>query len=324
MADDYRWLVKLCKRFSLAKSSSGTYATAHKLFLDFCTAFHIEPLAVDEEELCMVVVHFVLGHTVTSTRSFLSALQKLFDNSGAGALPRSPGFNVFLRGIIRLFGPSDEVVRTRALGVEELHRILSALDPSVPEEACFGAQIVVAFFLALRTEDHTNGRLRWGDIYLQQDGSVEILLSPGKSVRRFRRTAIAAKTGVLSANYWLRQHAAHLPPGAGPLAFNTPVFVYASVARDGSTSWKPQSAGTFIKRFKTVVQSVLQCSPSLYSGYSLRRGGVTEMLSSNVPIAIIKAHVGWVASSNAHCTYYDHAGRLQMRLPTMAMGRNLV
>ena len=80
------------------------------------------------------------------------------------------------------------------------------------------------------------------------------------------------------------------------------------------------SRSVFILRFKSIVETVLNVCPKLYSGYSLCRGGVTEMLSVGVPLAIIKAHVGWTPTSNAHCTYYDHAGRLQMRIPTRAMG----
>ena len=83
--------------------------------------------------------------------------------------------------------------------MDELQQVLLSLDVRDVAEVSFGAEMVTAFMLALRTEDHTDGRLRWGDVYPQKDGSVEFLLPPGKSVRIFRRVTITAKVGVLSA-----------------------------------------------------------------------------------------------------------------------------
>ena len=83
---------------------------------------------------------------------------------------------------------------------------------------------------------------------------------------------------------------------------------------------RPLSRSEFISRFKSAVQTVLGKSPVLYAGYSLRRGGVTEMLMADVPVPMIKRHVGWAPGSEAVCGYYDHAGVAQMRMPTAAMG----
>lgn len=265
-----------------------------------------------------MVAHFTLGHTVKSVPSYLSALQNLFDTAGAGPLPRGPKFLLFLKGLMRLFGPSDEVVRTRALGLDDLSLILGSLDRTVPEDACFGAQLVVAFMLCLRTEDHTDGRLRWGAVYPQEDGSVEFLLPPGKSVHRYRRCAIDHKEGLLSAVGWLAALAEHLPSSAKQPT--SPIFVSFAASRDGVRRYPPLSRSVFIARFKRAVEEVLGYSPALYAGYSLRRGGVTEMLSRNVPLPVVKRHVGWAPSSDAPMFYYDHHGRIQMRIPTKAMG----
>ena len=287
----------------------------------FCAEFGLEPLLIDEDELSLVVAHFAMGHTVNSVPPYLSALQNLFDSAGAGPLPRGPKFLLFLKGLQRLLGPSDEVVRTRALGVVELLHILASLDRSVPEDACFGAQLVVAYFLCLRTEDHTDGRLKWGAIYPQADGSIEFLLVPGKSVRRYRRCAIDAKEGLLSATGWLASLAEHVPASAR--GAKAPVFVSFEPSRDGVCRYPPLTRSKFIARFKLAVQQVLGYSPALYAGYSLHRGGVTEMLSQGVPLPVVKRHVGWAPTSDAPMFYYDHHGRIQMRLPTKAMGRGL-
>ena len=217
-----------------------------------------------------------------------------------------------------MFCSADEVVRTRALGLEELVAILEAINLTCREQVAFAAQIVVAFFLGLRTEDHVDGKMLWGDVYPQEDGSVEFLLGPGKSVRRYRRTAIAARSrsGVLSAIDWLSRLAELTPPEARTA--DQPIF---STLRPASATARPAAyvalpRSTFISRFKEAVRVVLKFDPVLYAGYSLRRGGVTEMLLSGVPVPMVKRHVGWAPGSEAVNAYYDHHGRLQMRLRT--------
>ena len=174
-------------------NSKRAYAGHQDQFINFCGAFDIDPLTVSELELCLAVTYYATGHTVNSVPPYLSALQNLYDNNGAGPLPRGPRFHCFHRGLKRMLGSADVVVHTRAITMEDLARICTSLDPTDPIDACFGAQITTAFFLALRTEDHTDGRLRWGDVYPQDDGSLEFLLPPGKVVRTFRHVAIAPR-----------------------------------------------------------------------------------------------------------------------------------
>ena len=309
--------MSLCSTLYIAVGSKRTYARSHQIFIDFCEAFGLEPLDVTELELCSAVAHFAMGHTVNSVPPYLSALQNRYDSNGAGPLPRGPRFLRFHSGLRRLLETSDVVVHTRALTLNDVARICGSLDPTNPLDACFGAQVTVAFFLALRTENHADGRLRWGDVYPQEDGSLEFMLPPGKVVRTFRHVAVAARSDVISPRKWLEALAAVLPPSAK--ALDKPVFVDFAVARDGSTCFPPLSRGKFITRFKEVVSSVLGVSPILYAGYSLRRGGVTAMLAAGVPVPMIKRHVGWSPTSEAINTYYDHTGRVVMRLPTQAL-----
>ena len=270
----------------------------------------------------MAAAHYTMGHTVNSVDSYMSALQDMYNTAGVGPLPRGPKYKLFKRGLVRLLGAADEVVSTKALGMQELVTILQSLRLDDLEEVSFGAEMCIAFLLCLRTEDHTDGRLRWGDVYMQRDGSVEFSLAPGKSVHRFRRVAIEAKEGVLSAAQWLQRLAALLPAGA--LAPDRPVFVSVASGARGRVHYPARSRSKFIARFKKSVEQVLGFSPALYAGYSLRRGGVTELLSQGVPVPMVKRHVGWVATSDAVMTYYDHSGHAQMRMPTAAMGRGLL
>ena len=316
------WLVKLCRSMHIAGSSRRSYHGLQKIFIDFCEDFGFDPLTVSEDELSMAAAHYVMGHTVKSVDSYMSALQDMYNNAGAGPLPRGPKYLHFVRGLKRLLGAADEVVRTKALGIEELQAILGSLDMTDVDDVSFGAEICVAFFLALRTEDHTDGRLRWGDVFPQADGSIEYLLPPGKSVRRYRRVATEARRGLLSAGDWLARLAALVPQAT--LAPNMPVFVSAVRTAQGGMRFPPRSRSKFVARFKRAVQDVLGFSPALYAGYSLRRGGVTEMLTRGVSVPVVKQHVGWSATSDAVMAYYDHSGRAQMRIPTAAMGSHLL
>ena len=123
---------------------------------------------------------------------------------------------------------------------------------------------------------------------MQVDGSVEFSLAPGKNVHRFRRVAIEAKEGVLSAAQWLQRLAALLPSSL--VAPDRPVFVDVKGTASGAVRFPPRSRSRFIARFKNKVESVLGFSPALV-GYSLRRGGVTELLSQGVPVPMVKRHV---------------------------------
>ena len=79
----------------------------------------------------------------------------------------------------------------------------------------------------------------------------------------------------------------------------------------------------FIAEFKTAVAEVLGVSPELYAGHSLRRGGVTELLSRQCHLPALLRHVGWAAGSTAVYDYYDHAAPAQMLAPSRLMGSAL-
>jgi hypothetical protein len=308
-------LVSLCTSLRVATSTRLTYSRHHHIFLEYCDAFGVHPLHLTEPELMGVVLHFALSHTVNSVGSYVSAIQFLWDDAGNGKLPRGQPFELFLRGLKRLLGAADEVVRTPAVSLDDISAIVASLHWDSPDDVSFGAELLTAFFLALRTEDHVDGRLRWGDVYPQHDGSTEFLLPPGKSVRTYRHVAVAVRPDFLNLQRWLQRLASFLPPARRKSS--CPVFV--SFARAGSGSFPAITRADFTRRFKAKVTTVLGRSSQLHAGYSLRRGGVTEMLSAGVPVAIVKRHVGWAPSSEAINFYYDHSGRVQLRIPTLAL-----
>jgi hypothetical protein len=263
-----------------------------------------------------VVAHYTCNHTVNSVPAYLSAIQHLYNAAGAGKLPRDHSFKEFTRGLSRLFGTADEVVRTTALSTADLHNICEKLDWSNPTDVCFGAQIITAFFLALRTEDHVDGRLRWGDVYPQAT-DVEFVLPPGKSVRVFRHVAVAARSDILNLLPWLSALASFLPDWAR--APHRPVFVSFAPSADGVYRYLPAKRAAFTAAFKAAVRASVGKNPALYAGYSLRRGGVTAMLAAGIPVAILKRHVGWAPGSEAFNLYYDHSGYEHKRMPTRGL-----
>ena len=117
----------------------------------------MDTLLITELDLASVVTVFTLNHTSSSVSSYLSALQHFFDLHGAGYLSKGPGFALFLSGLRLIFGPADVVVRRSALSLPDFHTLVSSLDPTSPADICFAAELIVAFFLCLRTEDHTTG-----------------------------------------------------------------------------------------------------------------------------------------------------------------------
>jgi hypothetical protein len=165
-------MADLCRSLALARSSKTAYAGHRRIFSDFCSTLGFDEFSLSESELALAVAHFACGHSVNSAAGYLSALQNYWTAAGAGTLPRGPAFNLFFRGLKRLLGTADEVVHTTALSIKDLGILVAGLDKSNPDHVCFGAECIAGSFLALRTEDHVDGRLRWGDIYPQAPTSA--------------------------------------------------------------------------------------------------------------------------------------------------------
>jgi hypothetical protein len=68
---------------------------------------------------------------------YLSAIQHFWTASDARPLPRGASFKLFQRGLMRLFGTSDAVVRTTALSTERLSVRCSRLDMTDPDHVSF-------------------------------------------------------------------------------------------------------------------------------------------------------------------------------------------
>jgi hypothetical protein len=211
----------------ISANSRTVYEGKQKQFIKFCYTCGFDPYTLSEEELCMAVAHFALGHTVTTVGQYLSAIQNMWTSAGAGPLPRGQRFSRFIKGLHRLLDAADTVVPTRPISIDDLKHLIKSLDPAYAQNCSFACQLITAFFLALRTEAHTNGHMLWKDISVEADGSIEFFLRPDKNHSEFRRVAIAARTDCLDLLPWLRLLTASLPPAFQ--APSRPVFVSISV-----------------------------------------------------------------------------------------------
>lgn len=140
----------------------------------------------------------------------------------------------------------------------------------------FVCQSIIAYFLCLGTEDHVGGRLKWGNVFIQADRTVKFVIPPGKKVRYFRHVALAGRTDALDLVMWLDRLAALVPPDRRGDA--APLFVSFHVGREGAQCFWAVTRREFIALLKDKVKTVLGFDPTLYAGYSLRRGGVTELV----------------------------------------------
>ena len=132
----------VARRMHIARSSRSTYESQHNVFLEWCEAFGVDPLAITAEQLSECIVHFAMGHTVNSVGSYLSALQNFYDCHGAGKLPKSAEFYMVVKGLKRMLGAADVVVRAKAVSLELVSRVVTSLDPCVPDDCCFAAELI--------------------------------------------------------------------------------------------------------------------------------------------------------------------------------------
>lgn len=206
-------------------------------------------------------------------------------------------------------------MRTRVITVEDLKRIVSALDPNIAADCSLATQFIIAFFLVLRTEDHTNGKMLWKNIKVQQEGSIEFLLRLGKSNRSFRVVAMAARTNCLDLLSW-------------PLDGQPTTHVHDAESLCVCDTLSLTNRGGGARHFRISIRGALQdprqvrpwrADPTLYAGYSLHRGGVTAILSALKPVPAIVRHVSWTESLNTINKYWCDLGYDTQRLATAGL-----
>lgn len=270
-------LVPFVCSLALSTGTKSTYASHANAYDLACQGLGIDPLKPpSEEEICAVVLFYGVSHSIHSIDSFLSGVSTYFASKN-WVLPRPPELKSLKLGLKRCFLAADEPVRAYPLSSAEVQKLLSALDQSSPPHAVFGSWLATSFIFLLRPEDFE--KLLWSDIKFYRDGSMDMLIRPGKNatVGGCKTFSASASESVMNPTFWLKKCALLSPAGSrwsglhvirqlDPLARN----YLKPLSRSALTSF-------LIQLFKFVFGIP---PPSKLTAYSMRRGGSTAYYDS--------------------------------------------
>ena len=230
---------------------------------------------MSQEDLVFTCLFFILSRSTNSLDSFLSGIAYhlgRYDKS----LPTGGQLKSFKRAVKRLFGPADTPVQAYALLKNEVSAMITMLDPLVPDHACLASWLLLSFLFALRPEDVTHGRVRWLDFEFHQDGSLDLVVQPGKSKGRVGSKKFSlppAPQGLgLNPLKWVLSwwHHNFSRRTVRPEDLRRRVFIDA-------VSGRPLSSVVLSDRLNKLYEATFGSpAPSRLSAYSLRRGGASE------------------------------------------------
>jgi glutaredoxin len=81
----------------ITESSRAVYKCRQKHYIAICVTCKFDPYTLSEEDLCVVVSHVTMTHSVAVALQYLSAIQDMWTTAGAGRLPRGPHFKQFMK-----------------------------------------------------------------------------------------------------------------------------------------------------------------------------------------------------------------------------------
>jgi hypothetical protein len=223
-----------------------------------------------------------------------------------------PQVRAALAGIRRTKG--DAQTQKLPITIEILRKIRNTLDLTQPNEACFWAACLVAFFCLLRKGNLTaNSRegaerdthvLRRSDV-ATTEGATTLKLRHTKTIQFQERVLEVVVPGLPDTNICPETALAeylHMSREA------TSDILMQTRERDGK--WVPYTYQEFMKNLKGALKAV-GTDPDLYAGHSFRRGGATWALEIGIPIPAIKALGDW--KSDAYLRYIQVDMKLRLR-----------
>ena len=293
---------KQAKDNALSTASKSTYDSLQRTFLDICRGLCFKASDIDEFELGLVAICFVLYHSVNSLDSFLSAVQKLWHSWDAGPLPRGAEFSDVKAGLKRLLAAPDQRRQADALLVKDLQTIFTRLSPHVFAHVRFKAQACLSFSMVFRTQDHTGGRLRFKHVFIASDNALEVHVPPGKSSEGYTLLSAMPVVWGLPLYQSIVDYLDFIP-----LSSRRPD---APFFQEDPSIMSAVSRGRFTAQLKMHARRSLGKDPSRIAGYSLRRGAVTEAVSRGVPGISIQHQGKW--RSDMWHVYFDR-GAAQRR-----------
>ena len=139
----------------IAESTAKTYASAQKLFLDFCSRLRLCPLPASEETLVLFVSEAAQSRTDGTIRCYLSGIRHLHIMHGFGnPLERTLRLDLVLRGIHRI---KPKVSRPRLPITRQILRIIKSSLNAKPgfDSTMLWPACCTAFFGFMRCAEFT-------------------------------------------------------------------------------------------------------------------------------------------------------------------------
>lgn len=299
---------------SLAKGSRRQYVGHFNILAQAAEAGGFDPLAMSVEDVHFSCLFFVLSRSVYSLDSFLSGVEHHLSGNQA-SLPGKSALRPFKRALRRLFGSADTPVKAFALSKADVHAMIAALDPLVPEQAMIGAWLLIAFLFALRPEDVTAGRVRWSDFTFREDGSFDLVIRAGKSATRIGDTVFSMPApepgAAVNPIRWIAALWIHAFPSGRPtsklhLSRSRPFTNFET----GKFLRSSKLAG-YLRRLYTAATG--KPAPANLKAYSLRRGGATEHLEAKMEPVHLR-HLMRHASFSTTADYIDTVSTRNSRM----------
>lgn len=287
----------------LAASTTRSYESAQRRYLDFCSVAKITPIPVSQYAACLFVAFLAQqGLRPQSIQVYLAAVRHLQISEGLGGPPRAewPQLQYVVRGVKRT--RAGDPVRSRLPITPAVLKLIKAVCMAAPPEKRFEHTLLwavscTAFFGFLRSGEVT---ARPGEIPVISASGVAV--DSHENISSVKLSLHHSKTDQFGkgVNIFLQKTGTDLCPVAALLQ-------YLEVRPRGSPgALFVHRNGTPLSRERLVgmVREALRAAnvdQSHYSGHSFRIGAATTAAKAGVPDYLIKALGRW--ESSAYQTY---------------------
>ena len=279
---------------TFSESTKKIYKSQRDIYLSFCAKINCEPIPVTSVNLCRYIAFLARTRAFSTVQQYLNIIRIIHLELGL-TNPLQDNFSVksLLTGIKRSKGNTQR--HKLPINPKDLLGIRNQLDLEAVKDAQFLAAVLTCFYGLLRISSVTvysaakiqsSHSLRRQDVTITKSGCV-LNVSSTKTIqfkdREFQVPLPFNRNHPLCPTTALLQFMTM----AGDLPDSTPLFSIRSPT--GITHLSPQ----YVRRRLTQTLSALGLPASLYGTHSLRRGGATWMLLSDIPLPIIKAIGDW-------------------------------
>ena len=288
--------VRLLLDAAIAPSSSRTYDTGVRSYLQFCAATSTQPFPATEDDLLRFIASVRRRLSYKTIKVYLAGVQYKSALMGLQLrLHRFSRLHYALRGIRRLQGSEFSRPPRSPITLDHLSQLLSSAKKNFhrPDDYMITAAVLVAFFALLRSSEYTCPETRhydpecalcFQDVQFEghfQFAQIRISKSKTDPFRLGCDIKVWRTGGRLCPVKALRRFIQHHPVRQGPL------FTF----RDGSYLTRT--------RLASIMRSVLHDVD--LNTHSFRIGGASAAAAAGIPDSTIQVMGRW--ASNAYRVY---------------------